>query len=159
MTDVSNSSSDSAVRTPNRPVVSPTSELMLGLVNVSIIRAQISTSQSVAHQRVHAMVCRTKSPKLYVLAVRNLLGVRIAPFDRNVAIRISIHKHIECTVAAQLRQERDRRGDLPKDGRNLRLDLRLRLVGVGGRRCAQSRVFLILCGRIRFGLGFRRRVL
>lgn len=80
------------------------------------------------------MVGRAEAAQLHALAVFNLLGVRVAPFDGHVAVGVGVHEHVEGAAAAELRQKRDGRGDLAKDGGDFGLDLLLRLFRLGGGR-------------------------
>lgn len=74
------------------------------------------------------MVARTEAPKLHLLPVLDLLGVTVAPLQRNLRVRVGIYKDIERAVSIQLRQESNRGSNLPKDGLDLVLDLFLRFL-------------------------------
>lgn len=74
------------------------------------------------------MVRRAKPPQLYALAVGNLLGITVAPFDRHVAVGVSVYQHVESAIATELGQESDGGGNLAEDGGDLGLDLGFGLV-------------------------------
>lgn len=113
-----------------------------------------SLAQPIAHQRIHTMIRRAEPPQLDTLAILNLLGIRVSPLDGHLRVGVRIDEDIEGAVAVELRQKRHARGDLPEDGGDLGLDLRLGLLGWRGRWGA---VFLVgrCCGGFGFGFGFR----
>lgn len=79
------------------------------------------------------MITCTETPQLHLLAIFNFPCIAIAPLHRHIRVRIRIHQHIEGAITRiKLRQERDRRCDLPEDGLDLLLNFLLRLLwGVG----------------------------
>lgn len=82
-----------------------------------------SLGQPIAHEGVDAVAGGAEAAQLDALAAGDLLGVAVAPLDGHVAVGVGVDEHVEGAVAAQLRQERHARRDLPEDGRDLRLYL------------------------------------
>ena len=123
-------------------------------------------AEAVAHDGVDAMVRGAEAAQLDVLAVCNLLCVRVAPLDGHVRVGVCVHEHVEGAVAAELGQEGDGSGDLAEDGGDLCLDLGLGLVvwrRLLPRRPRGRGVLLVLLAGRGFrgglgGLGFRGRL-
>lgn len=101
--------------------------------------------QSVADNRIDAVIRRAEASQLHPLAVFNLLGVGIPPLDGDVAVGVGVDEDVEGAVAAELGEEGDGGGDLAEDGGDFGLDFGFRLFffgeeGVVGR----GGVFLLL---------------
>lgn len=77
------------------------------------------------------MVRRAEAPQLHPLAVLNLLCVRVAPLDGDVAVGVGVDEDVEGAVAAELGEEGDGRGDLAEDGGDFGLDLGFGLLFFG----------------------------
>ena len=56
----------------------------------------------VAYKRIDSMIACAETSQLHLLSIFNLLCITITPFDRHIRVRVSIHKHVECTVAIEL---------------------------------------------------------
>lgn len=69
------------------------------------------------------MVICTEAPELHLLGVFDLLGVAVAPFDRDFGVCVRIHEHVECAVSVENGEEGNGRGDLSENGLDLVLDL------------------------------------
>ncbi len=83
----------------------------------------------IANQRLHPMIARAETSKLHLLAVFDLLGIAISPFQGYLGLGICINEDIEGTIPIQHGQERDGCGDLSKDGLNLALNLLFSFLG------------------------------
>lgn len=91
------------------------------------------------------MIRRAEASQLHPLPVLNLLGVRVPPLDRDVAIRICVDEDVEGAVAAELGEKSDGGGDLAEDGGDFGLDLGLGLFFVGEESVIRGGgVFLLL---------------
>jgi hypothetical protein len=88
-------------------------------------------AQSIADNRIDAVIRRTEAPQLHPFAVLNLLGVGVPPFDGDVAVGIGVDEDVECAIAAELGEEGDGGGDLAEDGGDFGLDFGFRLFFVG----------------------------
>lgn len=75
------------------------------------------------------MAIRRKTPQLHLLAINDLLRIRVAPLQWHVGVCIGVYEHVESAVAVQHRQEGNRRRDLAEDSLNLLLNFLLRLFG------------------------------
>ena len=101
--------------------------------------------QSITNQRINTVVRRTETPQLHSLAIFDFFRVRISPFNRDITIRVGIHQDIEGAVPAQLREERNRGGNLSEYSSDFGLDLSFGLVGRGS-CCSGGGVFLASTG-------------
>lgn len=101
--------------------------------------------QSVADNRIDAVIRRAEASQLHSLAILNLLSVGVSPLDGDVAVRIGVDEDVEGAVAAELGEEGDGGGDLAEDGGDFGLDFGLGLFFVGevGVVCGRG-VFLLL---------------
>lgn len=89
------------------------------------------------------MVRSAEPTQLDTLAVLNLFGVGVAPFDRDIAVSVCVDEHVECAVTVELRQEGDGSGDLSENGGDLGLDFGLGFVRGGGDGGAGAGIFLV----------------
>ena len=72
------------------------------VIDRDLFAVAVLLPQSITNQRVNAMICRTKPPQLHSLSILDFFGVRISPFNGDVAVRICVHQDIEGTIPAQL---------------------------------------------------------
>lgn len=89
------------------------------------------------------MVRRAETSQLDLFAVLNLLGIRVTPFNGDLAISIRIYEHVECAVAVELWEESNGCSDLAENGSDFGLDFGFCLFGCGRGGASSSRVFLV----------------
>lgn len=102
------------------------------------------------------MVGSAESSQLHLLAILNLLCVRVTPLNGHLAVGVGVDEHVEGAVTVELGEEGDGCGDLAEDGGDLGLDLGLSLFGGEGGTASRGCVFLIGRGGLGLGLGFCR---
>lgn len=92
------------------------------------------------------MIVRTKTPQHDLFGILDLLGIAVAPLERDLGVGVGVDEDVEGAVAVEHGEEGDGAGDLAEEGLDLLVDVVVRLAGV------LRRVLLLLL----WGFGFLR---
>ena len=85
---------------------------------------------------------RLKPPQHDFLRVLHILGVAVAPLERDLAVGVGVDEHVEGAGVGEQGEEGDGGGDLPEEGLDLFLDV---FVGYRGGWGGGVEIFFVGC--------------